>query len=145
MAGFLANCRNTDVLCLFPLHIRNKQLSNFFPQILAYCGLGVWATFNSHPCQRLGLTSHNLVSGVAWGSIVGLTLGTINTILILWAVPAAGWDIAFLTETPHAQVPALIMVPWGILLIAVRRRDQFPRVSVRKILGLVERSAETLV
>ena len=102
----------------FPSSYQKQTVIQFIPQILAYCGLGIWATSNSHPFQRLGLTSPNLVSGVAWGSVVGLTLGTINTILILWVMPGAGWDITFLKETPHAQVPALIMVPWGILLIA---------------------------
>ena len=103
----------------FPSSYQKQTVVQFLPQILAYCGLGIWATFNSHPCQRLGLTSHNLFSGVAWGTVVGLILGTLNTILILWVIPAAGWDIAFLKETPHAQVPTLIMVPWCILFIAI--------------------------
>jgi len=39
--------------------------------------------------------------------------------VILWVVPTLGGDISFLKQTPHAQVPTLIMVPWGILFIAV--------------------------
>ena len=39
--------------------------------------------------------------------------------VILWLVPTLGGDISFLKHTPHAQVPTLIMVPWGILFIAV--------------------------
>ena len=120
-----------------PYSFQKQTIIQFLPQILAYCGLGVWATVNSHPCQRLGLTFHNLCSGVAWGSVVGLILGTVNTILILWAIPAAGWDIAFLKETPHAQVPALIMVPWGILLIAVGVEINFRGFVLGRCLALV--------
>ena len=102
-----------------PYSYQKQTVVQFLPQILAYCGLGVWATFNSHPWRRLGITSHNLFSNVAWGTVIGFLLGTLNTILILWGIPAAGWDITFLTETPHAQVPTLMMVPWCILFIAL--------------------------
>ncbi len=49
----------------------------------------------------------------------GLFLGAFNTLIILWVVPKIGVDILFLKETPHATMPTWIMVPWGILVIAI--------------------------
>jgi membrane protease YdiL (CAAX protease family) len=43
----------------------------------------------------------------------------VNTLVILRLIPSWGWDITFLKETPHAQVPVLIMVPWFISVIAL--------------------------
>jgi membrane protease YdiL (CAAX protease family) len=94
-------------------------LVQFFPQILAYLGIGVWAWHNTHFFHRFGLTTNRLWCGIGWGCLTGLILGICNTMVILWVVPTLGGDISFLKETPHAQVPTLIMVPWGILFIAV--------------------------
>ena len=134
----------TLIFYTLPSSYQKQTIVQFLPQILAYCGLGVWATFNSHLRQRLGFTPHNLFSGVAWGTVVGFILGTLNTILILWGIPAAGWDIAFLKETPPCPSPYL---DDGPLVHSFHRRgcgDQFPRVSVRKMPGPAERSTETL-
>ncbi|MEC4674529.1 MAG: CPBP family glutamic-type intramembrane protease [Nitrospirota bacterium] len=60
-----------------------------------------------------------MVAGIKWGVLTGLLLGGINTFVILWIVPSFGWDILFLKETPHAGMTTWVMVPWGILVIAI--------------------------
>jgi Type II CAAX prenyl endopeptidase Rce1-like len=57
--------------------------------------------------------------GVKWGIVTGLLLGAFNALVILWVVPRVGGDILFLKETPHALMPLWVMVPWGILVIAI--------------------------
>ena len=101
-----------------PSSVQQYGLVQFLPQLLAYLGIGLWARHNTHFFPRFGLAPNRLWSGIGWGCLVGLILGICNTIVILWIVPALGIDISFLRETPHAQVPTLIMVPWGILFIA---------------------------
>jgi len=49
----------------------------------------------------------------------GLLLGILNTCVILLVVPSIGGDILFLKETPHANMPTWVMVPWGIVFIAI--------------------------
>lgn len=102
-----------------PSSVQQYGLVQFLPQILAYLGIGVWARHNTHFFHRFGLIPNRLWSGIGWGCLTGLILGIFNTLVILWVVPAVGGDISFLKQTPHAQVPTLIMVPWGILFIAV--------------------------
>ncbi len=65
------------------------------------------------------MKSEDLLTGIKCGLVVGLLLGVFNTFVILWLVPSVGGDIVFLKETPHANMPTLVMVPWGILLIAI--------------------------
>ncbi len=60
-----------------------------------------------------------LMTGIKWGVPTGLLLGAFNTFVILWVVPNFGGDILFLKETPHANVSTWVMVPWGILVIAI--------------------------
>jgi membrane protease YdiL (CAAX protease family) len=102
-----------------PGSFQQYVLVQFLPQLLAYLGIILWAKHNSHFFQRFCLTPNRPWSGIGWGAVVGLILGICNTIMILWVVPAVGGDISFLKQTPHAQVPTLIMVPWGILFIAI--------------------------
>jgi len=60
-----------------------------------------------------------LMTGIKWGVPTGLLLGAFNTFVILWVVPNFGGDILFLKETPHASMSTWVMVPWGILVIAI--------------------------
>jgi hypothetical protein len=53
------------------------------------------------------------------GTVTGLVLGGLNTLVILRLVPFLDGDITFLKQTPHARVPVLIMVPWFIAGIAL--------------------------
>jgi membrane protease YdiL (CAAX protease family) len=57
--------------------------------------------------------------GLRIGLTTGLLLGSFNTVVILDIVPRLGENIGFLRDTPHAQIPVLIMVPWFICAIAV--------------------------
>ena len=51
--------------------------------------------------------------------VTGLLLGCLNSLVILLVLPWLGWDITFLTQTPHARVPVMVMVPWCIAVIAI--------------------------
>ncbi len=128
-----------------PGSVQQYGLVQFLPQILAYVGIGLWARHNTQFLQRLGLTSDCLWTGIGWGCVVGLILGICNTIVILWGVPALGGDISFLKKTPHAQVPTLIMVPWGILFIAVVVEINFRGFLLGRLATLFTGSADTQI
>ncbi len=104
---------------LLPASWQEHTLVQFAPQLLAYLALALWSRHNRLLLPLLGLHPHGLKSGLRWGLMIGLGLGTLNTLLILKALPALGFDIAFLTHTPHARIPLAIMLPWFILCIAV--------------------------
>jgi membrane protease YdiL (CAAX protease family) len=59
-------------------------------------------------------------------------------------VPWLGYDIAFLRDTPHAQIPPAVMLPWFILLIAVLVEVNFRGFLLGRLLVLAERMAPTL-
>lgn len=91
----------------------------FAPQLMAYGALSAWAYKNGDQLHKLGLGFNNLQSGILRGTVIGITLGILNTGIILYVMPALGVDINFLSQTPHAQVPFWIMMPWFIILIAM--------------------------
>ncbi|MBA3611869.1 MAG: hypothetical protein H0W49_02930 [Nitrospirales bacterium] len=91
----------------------------FAPQLMAYCALSAWAYKNGFRLHKLGLEFNNIQSGIFLGTVIGITLGILNTGIILYVMPALGVDINFLSQTPHAQVPFWIMMPWFIILIAM--------------------------
>ena len=102
-----------------PSDFLSSQALQFLPQAVAYAGLAAWAARNSDITARLGLCPSQLGQGLRWGLPTGLLLGMVNTGVILWLVPRLGYDITFLRQTPHAQIPPVIMLPWFILLIAL--------------------------
>ncbi|NJL17793.1 MAG: CPBP family intramembrane metalloprotease [Nitrospira sp.] len=102
-----------------PDSCREQLLVQFAPQILAYVALGLWAMRATQVTIQLGLEKENLRSGLQWGVLTGLLLGSLNTFVILSAYPRQGYDISFLKTTPHAQLPPLVMVPWFICGIAL--------------------------
>ncbi len=108
----------------------------FLPQGLAYLGLALWAARNRGVAARLGLGLSLLGRGVRWGLLTGLVLGCLNTAVILWIVPALGGDIQFLRETPHARMPAAVMRPWAIMLIAVGVELNFRGFLLGRLLAL---------
>lgn len=110
---------STVLFYLLPPDLQQYQLIQFLPQLSAYLALGIWSTRNSGALNRLGMIPNGLLSGINWGVPTGLLLGAFNTVVILWVVPNFGGDILFLRETPHAHMPFWIMVPWGIVVIAV--------------------------
>lgn len=102
-----------------PGWLQAQPLVQFAPQLIGYLAFALWATHNGSILTRVGLQWPHLTRGAALGAGTGLVLGCLNSIVILRLVPALGWNITFLKDTPHAQVPVLIMVPWFIVGIAL--------------------------
>ena len=104
---------------LLPSNWQSQLTLQFAPQLFAYLALGLWAIHNIDRLPRLGLASKNIRSGLEWGTMTGISLGCINTLIILFVIPTWGGNIDFLLNTPHARFPPWIMVPWFILIIAM--------------------------
>lgn len=104
---------------VLPQSLQEQTLIQFVPQLLAYGALALWAAHNTGRWSRLGLCRSGIRRGLRWGLLTGLLLGGLNTVVILVAVPFLGYDITFLKDTPHARLPAFVMVPWFICGIAV--------------------------
>jgi membrane protease YdiL (CAAX protease family) len=111
----------------------------FLPQIIAYLCLVAWASSNSHPLARLGLSRDQFTEGLRWGLPTGLLLGGLNVSVILWVVPLLGGDIKFLRETPHARLPTALMFPWTIVFIAVLVELNFRGFLLGRFLALWQR------
>ena len=103
---------------LLPLNWQSSVPIQFVPQICAYLALGLWAFYNKNCLAKLGLEVRKIIRGLKWGSVTGICLGCFNAMIILYLVPTLGGDLTFLRNTPHAQLPFLVMVPWFILCIA---------------------------
>ncbi|MGQ0557669.1 MAG: CPBP family glutamic-type intramembrane protease [Nitrospiraceae bacterium] len=102
-----------------PDSFREQLLVQFAPQVLAYVALGLWATRATQVTIQLGLEKEKIRSGLQWGVLTGLFLGSLNTFVILAVYPHLGYDITFLKQTPHGRLPVLLMVPWLICGIAL--------------------------
>jgi membrane protease YdiL (CAAX protease family) len=102
-----------------PPSFREQLLVQFAPQVLAYLALGLWAIRASQVTIHLGLEKEKIRSGLQWGILTGLCLGSLNTFVILAVYPSLGFDITFLKQTPHGRLPVLLMVPWLICCIAL--------------------------
>ncbi len=109
----------TGLYYWLPADWQALRTMQFLPQGSAYLAFGMWLACNEASVARLGLGAQLRAEGVRWGFRIGLALGVINASIILWVVPWLGRDILFLRETPHAQIPVLIMVPWFICAIAL--------------------------
>lgn len=109
----------TGLYYVLPPDLRGSVTVQCLPQVLGYLAFAVWSAGNRHVVGRLGLEPGQSRRGLSWGIPVGLALGTVNSWVILRVVPALGADIEFLKGTPHAQVPAMLMVPWAIVVIAL--------------------------
>ncbi|MCX5723970.1 MAG: hypothetical protein NTX84_05530, partial [Nitrospirae bacterium] len=104
---------------VLPASLQEQTLVQLAPQILAYLAFGLWATQNHDIVSRLGLEKWKALDGLRWGLLTGLLLGSLNSFAILLVYPHLGYDITFLTTTPHAQLPLFVMVPWFICIIAL--------------------------
>ncbi len=102
-----------------PASLQAQPLVQLAPQLIAYLALGLWASRNPNLVARLGLEKEKIGDGLRWGLVTGLLLGGLNTFVILSVYPHLGYDIHFLTATPHAQLPLFVMVPWFICGIAL--------------------------
>ncbi|MBS0154149.1 MAG: CPBP family intramembrane metalloprotease [Nitrospira sp.] len=101
-----------------PTSLQDHRLLQFTPQLLAYLAMGIWASRTADLSTDLGLEQTKIIAGLNWGLLIGLTLGCLNTFVILSIYPALGYDITFLQQTPHGRLPVLLMVPWFICGIA---------------------------
>lgn len=104
---------------VLPASFQQHTIAQFAPQILAYLALCAWASHNTDIPSRLGLEKEKVVGGLRLGIPIGLLLGCLNTLIILFGYPAFGYDIMFLKTTPHGQLPPLLMAPWLIAAIAL--------------------------
>ncbi|HNP31369.1 MAG TPA: hypothetical protein PKK23_20145 [Nitrospirales bacterium] len=104
---------------LLPASWQLQPVVQFTPQLMAYGALTVWTSRNVDQLYKLGLGFNNIQPGLIWGTLIGITLGMVNTGVILYIMPALEVDINFLARTPHAQVPFWVMVPWFIIVIAM--------------------------
>jgi membrane protease YdiL (CAAX protease family) len=102
-----------------PEWLQAQPLVQFAPQIIGYLACALWASHNTRIALHVGLQASNVRDGLKLGTVIGLLLGSLNSYVILNLLPSYGHDITFLKETPHAQVPAIIMVPWLIAGIAL--------------------------
>jgi membrane protease YdiL (CAAX protease family) len=119
-----------------PADLQGNIAVQFVPQVLGYVGLAVWAGWNDRVIPRLGLAFGGAGIGFRWGLPVGLLLGCLNVVVILRLVPWLGGDIAFLRGTPHAQIPAAVMLPWFILTIAIFVEVNFRGFLLGRLLAL---------
>ncbi len=103
---------------LLPDSFQSFAVLQFVPQMLAFLCLAWWAACNKSILSKLGCEPAKIPQGLKLGLLTGLLLGPLNTWMILGLFPALGYDISFLTETPHAKIPTFIMVPWFIGVIA---------------------------
>lgn len=101
-----------------PDWLQAQTLIQFAPQIIAYVAFTLWALLNGSIFARLGLEQQKLDQGLKLGLLTGLILGGVNTAVILYVFPAMDYDITFLKQTPHAQLPVLVMIPWFVTAIA---------------------------
>jgi hypothetical protein len=109
----------TAVYYTLPSGLQKYVAVQFLPQFLGYLSLALWASKHDVVSFRLGLNPSQFPQGLLWGLPVGVSLGAVNAIIILWMAPWLGADIEFLRDTPHARAPTLVMLPWAIVLIAI--------------------------
>ncbi len=102
-----------------PDRFQSQTLVQFLPQTVAYASFALWASRNHSILQRLGSEPAKIPQGVKLGLLTGLVLGLLNSWVILRLFPSMGYDISFLTQTPHAKIPLFIMLPWFICGIAL--------------------------
>lgn len=109
----------TLVYYVLPASLQAQTAVQFAPQLLAYAALFLWASRNSSARFRLGLDRVNVRTGLRHGLVTGLTLGVLNTCVILGVFPFLGYDITFLRQTPHGLLSPFVMIPWMIGIIAL--------------------------
>src|SRR5690349_17711238 len=69
-----------------PVELQRAPAVQFLPQILAYCSLALWVIKNTAAARRIGLAWPQLSQGLQGGLPVGVTLGMVNAMVILWVV-----------------------------------------------------------
>jgi hypothetical protein len=126
----------TALFYALPSRLQTITATQFVPQALAYLSLGLWASQNCAVSGRLGLSPTGGGQALRWGLLTGLLLGCLNVTVILWLFPRLGYDISFLTATPHARVPTAAMLPWLLILIAAAVELNFRGFLLGRLLNL---------
>lgn len=134
----------TALFYVLPPDLQIHRAFQFLPQLAAYVALAAWSTCNTSLIDRLGLQPVCFGQGLRWGLVTGLGLGAVNVAVILLLVPALGQDITFLRDTPHARLPAAVMLPWLIAAIAVFVEVNFRGFLLGRLLALIQRMAPAL-
>ena len=134
----------TALFYTLPSDFQSRRAIQFVPQALAYLALTIWGMRNTGVAGRLGLQPACFSLGLRWGLVTGLILGALNVAVILLLVPALGRDITFLRDTPHAGIPAVIMLPWLIGAIAVFVEVNFRGFLLGRLLALAEQTVPAL-
>ena len=129
----------TGMFYLLPHPFQTSVAVQFVPQLVAYGSFVWWIGRNDGVLARLGLRLDQVAQGLRWGVSVGLVLGLCNSWIILRIVPWLGADIQFLKQTPHAQVPPALMLPWFIALIATLVELNFRGFQLGRWLGACRR------
>ena len=96
---------------VLPLNWQSNVLIQFIPQICAYLALGLWAFHNKNRITRLGLDARKIFLGLKWGTVTGIILGGVNSIVILYLIPSFVGSIEFIPDYHHAQITVIVMVP----------------------------------
>jgi membrane protease YdiL (CAAX protease family) len=109
----------TILYYFLPSSLQRQAFMQCAPQLLAYGVMGLWGLHNSAVLSRLGLAGADIRDGFRYGVPTGILLGGLNTSVLLLVVPSFGYDLSFLKDTPHAQLPVWVMVPWFIGAIAI--------------------------
>ena len=135
----------TFVFYFLPLNWQSNLTIQFIPQIGAFLVLSLWACFNTNHLAKLGLEIHKIHQGVQWGIGTGILLGCFNASVILYLVPSWGGDITFLRDTPHAQLPFWVMMPWVILCIACAVELNFRGFLLGRLLAFFLQPTETRI
>ena len=121
---------------LLPESWQAHPLCQFAPQIISYVSFCIWASCNTDIIHKLGLNPTKISAGLRLGLLIGLLLGSFNTTLIIYGVPALGLDIEFLRNSPHAHIPLTVMVPWFIVFIAFAVEMNFRGFLLGRLLAL---------
>lgn len=88
----------------------------FFPQILSYVMMILWSCINKK--SNIRINPANYKASIIYGFAAGLITGATNLFFILKVTGWLGQDYEFLRETPHAKIPFLLMMPFGIIMVS---------------------------
>jgi len=88
----------------------------FIPQILSYVTMILWSCINKK--FNIRINPANYKASIIYGFAAGLITGAINLFFILKVTGWLGQDYEFLRETPHAKIPFLLMMPFGIIMVS---------------------------
>ncbi|BCA54305.1 conserved membrane protein of unknown function [Nitrospira sp. KM1] len=121
---------------VLPAGLRENTLIQFSPQAVAYLACAIWSAYNPGLISRFGLERRKFSRGLVVGATVGGLLGGLNAFIMLDLYPRAGFDITFLTTTPHGRLPMLLMVPWFITGIALFVELNFRGFLLGRLLAL---------